>query len=52
MKTVKPERKFGRGTRQCRRCGSFRGIIRSYGLNYCRRCMREIGKKIGFKKYS
>ena len=52
MKHVKKDRKFGKGTRKCRRCETHRGIIRSYGLYYCRRCMREVAKGIGFKKYS
>jgi len=51
MKPIKKERKFGRGSRQCRRCGSYRGVVRKYGLFYCRRCMREIAKDLGFKKY-
>jgi small subunit ribosomal protein S14 len=41
----------GKGTRECRRCGTHRGIIRNYGLYICRRCFREIGPKLGFKKY-
>jgi len=44
--------KHGIGTRRCRRCGKHRGLIRKYGLYYCRQCFREIAKKIGFKKYS
>ncbi len=43
--------KFGRGQRKCRRCGRTGGIIRKYGLNYCRQCWREVARKIGFKKY-
>jgi len=46
------EKKFGKGTIKCRRCGRQGGIIRKYGLNYCRQCFREMGKKLGFKKYS
>jgi small subunit ribosomal protein S14 len=45
------KRKFGKGTVVCRRCGSHRGVIRKYGLYYCRKCMREIAEKLGFKKY-
>ena len=45
-------KKFGKANRSCRRCGSHRAVIRKYGLYYCRKCMREIGKEIGFKKYS
>jgi len=52
MKTEKKERKFGRGSRVCRRCGRRGAIIRRYGLYYCRQCFREIAKKLGFKKYS
>lgn len=48
----KKERKYGRGTRVCKRCGRSGAIIRSYGLMYCRQCMREIAKELGFKKYS
>ncbi|HKZ45470.1 MAG TPA: 30S ribosomal protein S14, partial [archaeon] len=28
------------------------GIIRKYGLYYCRQCMREVAKNVGFKKYN
>jgi len=53
MKGQRRERKYGRGNVICRRCGKTgRGIIRKYGLMYCRQCMREIAKDIGFKKYS
>lgn len=53
MPNLKPiKRKMNKGSKKCRRCGSFHGIIRSYNLMYCRRCFREIAKKIGFKKYS
>jgi small subunit ribosomal protein S14 len=46
-------KKFGRARRTCRKCGrSGTGIIRKYGLYYCRQCFREEVKKIGFKKYS
>lgn len=37
--------------RKCRRCGRVGGHIRSYGLNICRHCFREIAASIGFKKY-
>jgi len=46
-------KKFGRATRTCRKCGrSGMGVIRKYGLYYCRQCFREEAKKVGFKKYS
>ncbi|UCC33651.1 MAG: 30S ribosomal protein S14 [Candidatus Bathyarchaeota archaeon] len=47
----KRERKFGKGSRQCRRCGSHGSIIRRYGLNLCRQCFREVAKKLGFRKF-
>jgi small subunit ribosomal protein S14 len=52
MKVKKRERKFGKGSRACRRCGRHDGLIRRYGLLYCRQCFREVAKKLGFKKYS
>jgi len=45
-------KKFGAATHPCRRCGKTSGVIRKYGLLYCRQCFREIAKTIGFKKYS
>ncbi len=44
------EIKFGKGSRQCRRCGAHEAVIRRGGLNICRRCIREIYPKLGFKK--
>ena len=35
------KRKYGKGSKKCAKCGSFRGVIRKYGLFYCRRCFRE-----------
>ncbi|MBU5575284.1 MAG: 30S ribosomal protein S14 [Candidatus Aenigmatarchaeota archaeon] len=52
MKPIKKKRKFGPDTHPCRRCGRTYGVIRKYGLLYCRQCMREIAKKLGFKKYN
>ena len=46
------ERKFGRGTKHCRFCGSVKGHIGKYGLDTCRRCFREIAQSMGFKKYN
>lgn len=51
-KEKKPrERKFGKGSRACRRCGARDGLIRRYDLMLCRRCFREVAKELGFKKY-
>lgn len=50
---VPKKRKYGKGIDRCIRCGRRgTGIIKKYGLNYCRQCFREIAKDIGFKKYS
>ena len=51
MKSVKKERKFGKGSIECRNCKKRRGVIRKYGFNYCRQCFRELAKDLGFKKY-
>ena len=53
IKHNKPkERKFGIAAQKCERCGRFGAHIKSYGLNLCRHCFREIAEEIGFKKYS
>jgi len=51
MRRVKIVRKYGRGSRECRICGKRRGLIRKYGLFYCRQCFREVAKSLGFKKF-
>ncbi|MEM0437819.1 MAG: 30S ribosomal protein S14 [Candidatus Micrarchaeia archaeon] len=56
MVNEKEERKYlskfkGKGTRKCRFCGTARGLIRKYRLNICRRCLRDYGEQIGFRKY-
>lgn len=48
----KKERTTGVGLRKCVRCGRIKAHIRKYGLNLCRQCFRDIGTKIGFRKYS
>jgi small subunit ribosomal protein S14 len=53
LKHNKPkERKTGISIRKCERCGRFGAHIKSYGLNLCRQCFRDIAEEIGFKKYS
>ncbi|MCK5342229.1 MAG: 30S ribosomal protein S14 [Candidatus Heimdallarchaeota archaeon] len=47
-----PKKVYGESTRQCRRCGTHRAVIRRYGLLYCRRCFVEVAKTLGFEKYS
>jgi len=46
------KRKFGKGAHKCVRCGTLDAIIRRYGLNYCRKCFREVAKDLGFKKHN
>ncbi|KAM4801988.1 small ribosomal subunit protein uS14-like [Urocitellus parryii] len=43
-------RKFGQGSRSCRMCSNWHGLIRKYGLNMCRQCFRQYAKDIGFIK--
>ncbi len=53
IKHNKPkERKIGIAVKKCERCGRFGAHIKSYGLNLCRHCFREIATEIGFQKYS
>ncbi len=46
------QRKFGVGSRKCRRCGRYEAYIQKYKLGYCRHCFREIATSLGFKKYN
>jgi small subunit ribosomal protein S14 len=46
------KRKTGIAVQKCERCGRFGAHIKSYGLNLCRHCFREIAVEIGFQKYS
>lgn len=43
-------KKFGKGSRSCRACFTYRGLIRKYDMNLCRRCFREYAQDIGFRK--
>jgi len=52
MKPVKKTHKFGKGLYKCRRCDRTGGVIRKYGLMYCRQCFREVARSVGFKKFS
>ncbi|MFB6246748.1 MAG: 30S ribosomal protein S14 [Candidatus Pacearchaeota archaeon] len=53
VKHNKPkDRKFGISAFRCERCGRFGAHIKSYGLNMCRHCFREVAEELGFKKYS
>jgi len=37
---------------KCRMCGNNKGLIKKYGLYYCRRCFKDIAEKLGFRKYN
>ena len=53
IKHNKPkDRKIGIAAKKCERCGRFGAHIKSYGINLCRQCFREVAVEIGFKKYS
>ena len=51
MKIEMEERFKGKGTRLCKNCGNARALIRKYDMFICRRCFREMGEYLGFKKY-
>ncbi len=51
MKMPLEARFKGKGTRKCRVCGTAKAVIRKYRLYICRRCFREVGESIGFRKY-
>ena len=44
-------RKHGKVVNPCRKCGKRAGVIRKYGLMYCRQCFRENAEKLGFRKF-
>ena len=46
------QRSCGFSRYRCCRCGRIGGHIKSYGLDLCRQCFREVAPKLGFKKYS
>jgi small subunit ribosomal protein S14 len=50
VRHAKP-RKYGKGSRICRRCGAYEAVIQQYDLMLCRRCFREVAEKLGFRKY-
>jgi len=53
LKHNKPqERTTGISINKCENCGRFGAHIKSYGLNLCRHCFREMAEELGFKKYS
>ncbi|MFX0068771.1 MAG: 30S ribosomal protein S14 [Promethearchaeota archaeon] len=46
------QKRHGKGSRKCRMCGTNQAIIRRHELMICRRCFREVARRLGFKKYS
>jgi len=46
------EKKYGKGSRRCRRCGTHVAVIQAHDIFLCRRCFRELAPKLGFKKYN
>ena len=53
LKHCKPKKRTtGIATTTCEKCGRFGGHIKTYGLNLCRHCFRDIAEEIGFKKYN
>ena len=39
------------GVRECKICGTRKGMIRKYKLGICRRCFKERAKDLGWEKY-
>ena len=57
MKDVGREPRFknpriGEKGRYCIRCKRHKGMVTQYGLQFCRRCFREVAPQLGFHKYS
>jgi small subunit ribosomal protein S14 len=48
--TPRTVKKFGRGSRWCKRCGDYTAVIQKYDLFVCRRCFREVAVYLGFRK--
>ena len=49
--TGRKTRKYGKGSRWCRRCGQYTAMMQTYDLMLCRQCFREVAKSLGFKKF-
>ncbi len=48
--TPRSVKKFGRGSRWCKRCGYYSAVIKKFDLFLCRRCFREVAVSLGFMK--
>ncbi|RLJ09652.1 MAG: 30S ribosomal protein S14, partial [Candidatus Aenigmatarchaeota archaeon] len=44
---IPKKRKFGKSVYRCRKCGRTGGVIRKYGILYCRQCFREEAERLG-----
>ncbi len=49
--TGRKQLSHGKGTRWCKRCGSYTGLIQKYNLMLCRQCFRDVAASLGFIKY-
>lgn len=49
--TGRNQKKYGKGSRWCKRCGQYGALIQQYDLMLCRQCFREVAKSIGFRKF-
>jgi len=52
MAEMRKERKYGKGSRRCIRCGTHVAVIQAHKLMLCRRCFREVAYQLGFRKYN
>ena len=39
------------GVRECKICGTRKGMIRKYKLGICRRCFKDRAQDLGWEKY-
>ena len=39
------------GVRECKICGTRKGMIRKYSLGICRRCFKDRAEDLGWEKY-
>lgn len=39
------------GVRECKICGTRKGMVRKYKIGICRRCFKDRAKDLGWEKY-
>ena len=39
------------GVRECKICGTRKGMMRRYNIGICRRCFKDNAERMGFRKY-